>query len=57
MMELAHFYKGWTLDYIRSLTIYEIDKAREYMNHFNKSQGGEVNGQQRHSTSKSRRNG
>lgn len=44
MMELAHFYKGWTLDYIRSLTIYELDKAREYMIHEKRSQGGETKG-------------
>jgi len=49
MMELAHFYNGWTLDYIRSLTIYELNMAREYMNHVNKSQGGEQkNGSKRH---------
>lgn len=53
MMELAHFYKGWTLDYIRSLTIYELDKAREYMAYVNKSQGGE-NGGKRHTPSKGR---
>lgn len=41
MVELAYFYSGWTLDYIRSLSIYEINMAREYMNHVNKSQGGE----------------
>jgi hypothetical protein len=50
-MELAHFYKGWTLDYIKSLSIFEINMAREYMNHVNKSQGGE-SGKQRHSPSK-----
>jgi hypothetical protein len=43
-MELAHFYKGWTLDYIKSLSIFEINMAREYMNHVNKSQGGESAG-------------
>ena len=47
MMELAHFYHGWTLEYIRSLSIYELNMAREYMNHVNKSQGGE-SGKQRH---------
>lgn len=55
MMELAHFY-GWTLDYLRSLTIYEMDKAREFMIHEKKSQGGEANGSQRHSSSKGGRN-
>lgn len=51
MMELAHFYSGWTLDYIRSLSIYELNMAREYMNHVN-SQGGE-SGTKRHSSIKS----
>jgi|KBSSwiStaDraftv2_1062776.scaffolds.fasta_scaffold22757_4 hypothetical protein len=50
MMELAHFYNGWTLDYIRSLSIRELNVAREYMNHVN-SQGGE-SGKQRHSSIK-----
>jgi hypothetical protein len=55
MAELAGFY-GWTFDYIRSLTIYEMNMAREYMNHVNKSQGGE-SGSKRHSTTKGRGNG
>lgn len=52
MVELAHFYQGWTLDYIRSLTVYELDIARDYMVHVNKNQGGEGNGSQRHSSTK-----
>ena len=52
MLELAHFYQGWTLDYIRSLTVYELDMARDYMIHVNKSQGGEGNGGQRHAPTK-----
>ena len=49
MMELAHFYNGWTLDYIRSLTIHELNMAREFMIHEKKSQGGETkNGSKRH---------
>lgn len=41
MVELAYFY-GWTLDYIRSLTIHELDVSREFMN--KQSQGGETGG-------------
>lgn len=52
MMELAHFYNGWTLDYIRSLSMHELSMAREYMNHVNKSQGGE-SGTRRYAPTKS----
>jgi len=54
MMELAHFYSGWTLDYIRSLSIYELNMARDYMNRVN-SQGGE-SGKQRHAPTSGGRN-
>lgn len=54
-MELAHFYNGWTLDYIRSLSIYELDKAREYMIHEKRSQGGE-NGGKRYTPTQGRSN-
>jgi hypothetical protein len=48
MLKLAHFY-GWTLDYIRSLSIQEIDMALEYLNTYEKnSQGGETGGSKRH---------
>jgi len=53
-MELAAFYH-WTIDYIRSMTIYELDKAREYMIHEKKSQGGE-NGSKRHTPTSGRSN-
>jgi hypothetical protein len=47
MVELAAFY-SWTLDYIRSLTVHEIDIAREYMLTEKKRQGGENGGSKRH---------
>lgn len=50
-MELAHFY-GWTIEYLRSLTMYELDRAREYMISYNRQQQGggqQPNGGQRHS--------
>jgi len=40
MAELARFY-GWTFTEMRSLSIYELNMAREYMIHEKKSQGGE----------------
>lgn len=52
MMELAHFYNGWTLDYIRSLSMRELNMARDYMNYEKKSQGGE-SGTRRHTPTKS----
>lgn len=55
MMELAYFYH-WTLDYIRSLTIYEMDKAREYMIYMNKQSQGGDNGGQRHTSTSGRSN-
>ena len=48
MVELAHFYNGWTLDYIRTLTIHELNVAREYMIHQQKSSQGGESGKQRH---------
>ena len=57
MLELAHFY-GWTLTYIRTLTVRELDKARSFMRKVNESQGGGQSGNasQRHATPKGGRN-
>lgn len=56
MVELAHFYNGWTLDYIRSLSIRELDIAREYMINQNNNQRGEMGGSKRHSSTTGRSN-
>jgi hypothetical protein len=39
IFEVAHFY-GWTLDYIKSLTMRDLDGARKYMKHYHESQQG-----------------
>lgn len=31
MLELAYFF-GWTLDYIRTMTMYDLNMSREFMN-------------------------
>jgi hypothetical protein len=49
MVELSYFYSGWTLNYIRSLSMHEIDIAREYMiSEKKRQQGGEPSGNRRH---------
>ena len=54
IMELAYFY-GWTIDYIRSLTMYELDRARDFMKRTQQSEGDGVNGK-RHPPTQGRSN-
>jgi hypothetical protein len=40
---VCHFYKGWTLDDIRKLTVEEWDAAVETMNYIKKQEAGKTN--------------